>query len=67
MANTRLYLALVATFVAAVVLLQMVSALHRSNESPVIKVKSKWDDRSSNYVADDSIFLLGAGKADITG
>ncbi|KAL4871762.1 hypothetical protein BDV12DRAFT_183590 [Aspergillus spectabilis] len=67
MANTRLYLALVATFVAAVVLLQLVSILHDSDDSPVFKVKSKWDDRSSNYVADDSIFLLGAGKADITG
>ncbi|KAL5336486.1 Neutral/alkaline nonlysosomal ceramidase [Aspergillus crustosus] len=67
MANTRLYLTLVGTFVAATVLLQLVSTLRSSNELPKIKVKSNWDDRSSNYLADDSIFLLGAGKADITG
>ncbi|KAL4880067.1 Neutral/alkaline nonlysosomal ceramidase [Aspergillus karnatakaensis] len=67
MANSRLYFTLVGTFVGAVALLQLISVLHGSSESPVFKVQAKWDDRSSNYVADDSIFLLGAGKADITG
>ncbi|KAL4919353.1 Neutral/alkaline nonlysosomal ceramidase [Aspergillus aurantiobrunneus] len=67
MTNTRLNLALVGTFIVAVVLLQVVSVLHDSDESPTFQVKSQWDDRSSNYVADDSILLLGAGKADITG
>ncbi|KAL4811523.1 Neutral/alkaline nonlysosomal ceramidase [Aspergillus unguis] len=67
MANARLSLALVGTFVVAIVLMQLVSVLHGSNRSPVFQVKSQWDDRSSNYVADDSVLLLGAGKADITG
>ncbi|KAL2866750.1 neutral/alkaline ceramidase [Aspergillus lucknowensis] len=67
MANTRLSVALVGTFIVALVLLQVVSMIHGSNQGPVFNVKSQWDDRSSDFVADDSILLLGAGKADITG
>ncbi|KAL4780941.1 Neutral/alkaline nonlysosomal ceramidase [Aspergillus varians] len=67
MANTRLNLAIVGTFVVAVVFLQVISVLHNSNQSPTFQVKSQWDDLWSNYVADDSILILGAGKADITG
>lgn len=67
MANTRLNLVIVGTFLVAVVLLQVTSILPSFSKSPVFRVKSQWDDRSSNYVADNGIFLLGAGKADITG
>ncbi|RDW93271.1 neutral/alkaline ceramidase [Aspergillus mulundensis] len=67
MANIRLNLAIVGTFIFAVVLLQLISVLHGYDDAPIFEVKSQWDDRSSNYVADDSILLLGAGKADITG
>ncbi|KAL4992463.1 Neutral/alkaline nonlysosomal ceramidase [Aspergillus falconensis] len=67
MANFRLNLVLVGTFIFAVVLLQMISVLHGFDDSPVFEAKLHWHDRSSNYVADDSILLLGAGKADITG
>ncbi|KAL3451288.1 Neutral/alkaline nonlysosomal ceramidase [Aspergillus insuetus] len=67
MANSRLSLALVGTFVVAIVLLQVSSIIHGSNRGPVFQVKSQWNDRSSGYVGDDSIHLLGAGKADITG
>jgi neutral ceramidase len=67
MANSRLSLALVGTFVVAIVLLQVSSIIHGSNRGPVFQVKSQWDDRSSGYVGDDGIHLLGAGKADITG
>ncbi|KAL4933641.1 neutral/alkaline ceramidase [Aspergillus undulatus] len=66
MAITKLNLALIGTFIAAVVFLQVIFILH-NDEFPVFQVKSQWDDRSSNYVADDSILVLGAGKADITG
>ncbi|KAJ0419129.1 Neutral/alkaline nonlysosomal ceramidase [Aspergillus carlsbadensis] len=67
MANSKLSLVLVGTFVVAIVLLQVSSIIHGSNRGPVFQVKSQWDDRSSGYVGDDSIHLLGAGKADITG
>ncbi|KAL2855068.1 Neutral/alkaline nonlysosomal ceramidase [Aspergillus pseudodeflectus] len=67
MANSRLSLALVGTFVVAIVLLQVSSIIYGSHQGPVFQVKSQWDDRSSGYVGDDSIHLLGAGKADITG
>lgn len=67
MANNRLNLALVGTFVIAVILLQTLSVLHDSKKSPAFQVKTQWDDRSSSYVDDDGILLLGAGKADITG
>ncbi|KAL4946863.1 hypothetical protein BDV06DRAFT_1389 [Aspergillus oleicola] len=66
MAFTRVNLTFIGTFVAAVLLLQLIFVLH-DDESPDFKVKSQWDDRASNYVADDSILVLGAGKADITG
>ncbi|KKK11968.1 neutral/alkaline nonlysosomal ceramidase [Aspergillus rambellii] len=67
MANTRLSVALVGTFVLALVLIQVVSFLQTPSGIPAFDVNSRWDDRSSNYTSDDSIFLLGAGKADITG
>ncbi|KAI9367946.1 Neutral/alkaline nonlysosomal ceramidase [Aspergillus egyptiacus] len=67
MAHARFGVALAATFIAAVVLLQVISLLHGSSESLEFRAESQWHDRSSNYVADDSILLLGAGKADITG
>lgn len=67
MANLRLYLALVGTFIFAVVLLQLISVLHGFDDPPVFEASLQWHDRSSNYVADDSIFVVGAGKADITG
>ncbi|KAL2843657.1 Neutral/alkaline nonlysosomal ceramidase [Aspergillus pseudoustus] len=67
MANSRLSLALVGTFIVAIILLQATSIIRGSNRGPVFQVKSQWDDRSSGYVGDDSIHLLGAGKADITG
>ncbi|KAL4911587.1 hypothetical protein BDW74DRAFT_143232 [Aspergillus multicolor] len=67
MASIRLNLAIVGTFIFAVVLLQLISVLHGSNGAPIFEVKSQWDNRSSDYVADDSILVLGAGKADITG
>ncbi|KAL3463804.1 Neutral/alkaline nonlysosomal ceramidase [Aspergillus heterothallicus] len=67
MTNSRLSLALVGTFIVAIILLQVTSIIHGSNRGPVFQVKSQWDDRSSGYVGDDSIHLLGAGKADITG
>ncbi|KAL4963557.1 neutral/alkaline ceramidase [Aspergillus stella-maris] len=66
MAFNRANLVFVGTFIAAVVFLQLIFLLH-DNESPDFKVKAQWDDRASNYVADDSILVLGAGKADITG
>ncbi|KAL3477879.1 Neutral/alkaline nonlysosomal ceramidase [Aspergillus californicus] len=67
MGNTRFCVALVGTFIAAVVLLQGVSIYHGGIQSPTLEIKSQWDDRASNYVADSSILLLGSGKADITG
>ncbi|CBF74402.1 hypothetical protein AN4245.2 [Aspergillus nidulans FGSC A4] len=67
MANFRLYLAFVGTFIFAVVLLQLISVLHGFDDSPVLEASLQWHDRSSNYVGDDSIFVVGAGKADITG
>ncbi|KAL4949773.1 Neutral/alkaline nonlysosomal ceramidase [Aspergillus filifer] len=66
MAFSRANLVFIGTFIAAVLFLQLIFVLH-DNESPDFKVKSQWDDRASNYVADDSILVLGAGKADITG
>ncbi|KAH1603268.1 hypothetical protein KXX34_007901 [Aspergillus fumigatus] len=70
MANSRLGVALAGTLVTALVLLQLLSIVQTYNPPPTFSFvgkASQWEHRAADKVSDDSIFLLGAGKADITG
>lgn len=70
MANSRLGVALARTLVTALVLLQLLSIVQTYNPPPTFSFvgkASQWEHRAADKVSDDSIFLLGAGKADITG
>lgn len=65
MANHRLGIAFGGTFIIAIVSLLFLSFVHDTNEPPALDTRYQWADRE--FAADDSVFLLGAGKADITG
>jgi neutral ceramidase len=72
MANFRLGVALAGTLVTALVLLQLLSIVQTYNPPPsfsFVGKASRWEHRAADKVSvsDDSVFLLGAGKADITG
>lgn len=66
MANFRLGVACAAVFLSALVLLQLLSIIQ--NQAPLnINTASKlWQGRNQQKF-DEDVFLLGAGKADITG
>ncbi|EAW08086.1 neutral/alkaline ceramidase [Aspergillus clavatus NRRL 1] len=70
MANFKIGVAFAGTLVTALVLLQLLSIVQTYNPPPsfdsVEKQSSKWEQRAADPVSDD-VFLLGAGKADITG
>lgn len=70
MANFKIGVALAGTLVTALVLLQLLSIVQTNNPPSsfnlVGKQSSKWEQRAADLVSDD-VFLLGAGKADITG
>ncbi|KAF9892762.1 hypothetical protein FE257_001164 [Aspergillus nanangensis] len=65
MANSRLGVVFAGAFSVALALLLFLSFVHNINQPPSVNAKYRWDDRE--FASDDSVFLLGAGKADITG
>ena len=67
MANARLGVVASGTFIAALLLLLLFSVVSDSNQPPVVDSRYKWADRNTEFASDDSVFLLGAGRADITG
>lgn len=70
MANFKFGVALAGTLVTALVLLQLLSIVQTYNPPPsfdFVGKGSRWEHRAADQVSDDSVFLLGAGKADITG
>jgi neutral ceramidase len=66
MANARLDFVLGGAFTAALVLL-LLFAVVPDNQPPIFDSRYKWADRDTEFASDDSVFLLGAGRADITG
>lgn len=71
MANLRLGVAFVGVTLAALVFLQLLAVfkLDDQSQSPSPGLSShfvQWKSRANKAAADD-IFLVGAGKADITG
>ncbi|PYH99278.1 putative neutral/alkaline nonlysosomal ceramidase [Aspergillus ellipticus CBS 707.79] len=67
MAFVRLGTALIGSLATALVLLQLFSLIKTQNQPFTVGVRPKWEHRAAASVADDGIFMLGAGKADITG
>lgn len=68
MANFRLGVALASSVATALVLLQLFSLFRHQNQPLSVIAQPKWAHRAAASVANsDDIFLLGAGKADITG
>ncbi|GMG02885.1 unnamed protein product [Aspergillus oryzae var. brunneus] len=67
MANARLGVVVSGTFIAALFLLLLFSVVSDSNQPPVVDSRYNWADRNTEFASDDSVFLLGAGRADITG
>lgn len=65
MASHRLSIAFGGTFIIAIVSLLFLSFVRDIDELPGLDARYQWADRE--FAADDSVFLLGAGKADITG
>ncbi|OOF97049.1 hypothetical protein ASPCADRAFT_128757 [Aspergillus carbonarius ITEM 5010] len=69
MANIRLGVALASSLATALVFLQLFSLIQNHYQPLNVGAQPKWVHRAAATVADDDdgIFLLGAGKADITG
>lgn len=68
MANFRLGVALASSVATALVLLQLFSLFQHQSQPLIVGTQSKWAHRAAVTEANnDDIFLLGAGKADITG
>lgn len=67
MAYSKLGVALASVFLSTLVLLQLLSIVQ--NQTPYINIgtsRKTWLGRNQQKL-DEDVFLLGAGKADITG
>lgn len=67
MARFGLVAALAGALLGALVTLQLIATVQNSKLSSSFDSQYKWKSRADELAADDSVFLLGAGKADITG
>jgi neutral ceramidase len=69
MANVRLAAIFAAVTLAALVCLQLVAVFKHDEKSPSSSFSrnlNQWRSRA-NEATDDGLFLVGAGKADVTG
>ncbi|KAI9045794.1 neutral/alkaline ceramidase [Aspergillus affinis] len=67
MANLRLNAAFAGAFVALLVLLLLFTIVPDQRRPISANTRSRWQDRAAKLDGGDSVFLLGTGKADITG
>ncbi|PLB46877.1 neutral/alkaline nonlysosomal ceramidase [Aspergillus steynii IBT 23096] len=67
MANLKLNAAFGGASVALLVLLLLFTLLPDQRHPLSANTRTRWQDRATEPNADGSVFLLGAGKADITG
>lgn len=67
MARFGFVAALAAVFLSALALLQLIALTWETPKSPRVGPYSQREGRESGLTSDDDLFLLGAGKADITG
>ncbi|KAE8146480.1 Neutral/alkaline nonlysosomal ceramidase [Aspergillus avenaceus] len=67
MANARLDVVFGGILVAALTLLLLFTVASEHFQPPVVDSRYQWADRDTEFAGDDSVFLLGAGRADITG
>ena len=68
MLNTRLASAIVGVFLIATLLLHLLSVGQIKTPYPNVDTSRKlWEGRNQLDQLDDNVFLLGVGKADITG
>lgn len=65
MANKKLGVAFAGTFIIVITSLLFLSFISDIQEPPGVEARYQWADRQ--FASDDSVFILGAGKADITG
>jgi hypothetical protein len=66
MASFRLGVAIAGVCISALVLLQLLSIVHSHSHYSLVDADSRlWFGRTREF--DNDVFLLGAGKADITG
>lgn len=69
MTNTRLGGIFAVVALAALVFLQLLAVFNYDRQTPQVSLTrsiNQWRSRASDETADD-IFLVGAGKADVTG
>ena len=67
MANLRLNAAFAGAFIALLILLLLFTIVPDQRRPITANTQTRWQDRAAKLDADGSVFLLGAGKADITG
>lgn len=68
MANLKLNAAFAGSFVALLVLLLLFTIVPDQHRPIRANTQSRWQDRAAKLdTSDGNLFLLGAGKADITG
>lgn len=67
MARFGFVAALAGIFLGALALLQLISIAWEGPKLPRFGYDSHREGRESGFASDDGVFLLGAGKADITG
>lgn len=69
MTNFRLGAALAGVSLTAFLVLRVLTILQNYSQPPNIQVEqtAQWRNGSGNAVLDDGTYLLGVGKADITG
>ncbi|PWY76277.1 neutral/alkaline nonlysosomal ceramidase [Aspergillus heteromorphus CBS 117.55] len=67
MATIRLGAVLIGSLATVLVLLQLFSLIRTQDQPFIVGVRPQWEHSTAASAADDGIFMLGAGKADITG
>lgn len=67
MARFGFVAALAGIFLGALVLLQLIAITWEAPAVSHSRSQAQFKGRENQFASDDSIFLLGAGKADITG
>lgn len=67
MASFRVGVALTGTILTMLVLFQLLVTIHGQDKPPIFNTGTEEEHWAGTSTSDDGVFLLGAGKADITG
>lgn len=67
MASIRIGVALTGTILTMFVLFQLLVTIQGQDQPPIFNTGTEEEHWAGTSTSDDGVFLLGAGKADITG